>query len=81
MGLLWVISMGQPDVGQIYGAGAAVLQMWVRSMGQVLLWGRSGSDLWGRCCCGADAGKIDGAGAAVGYMWVRSVGQVLVCCC
>ena len=42
MGLMWVKSMGQScsweHVGQIYEAGAAVLLMWVRSIGQELLW-------------------------------------------
>ena len=42
MGLMWVKSMGQScsweHVGQIYGAGAAVGLMWVRSLGLKLLW-------------------------------------------
>ena len=54
-------------------------QMWVRSMGQELLWGRYGSDLWGRSCCGADEGQIYGAGAAVGLIGIRSMGQELLC--
>ena len=53
-------------------------QMWVRSMGQELLWGRCGSDLWGRRCCGAEVGQIYGAGAAVGQMGVRSMRQDLL---
>ena len=44
------------DVDQIYGAGAAVGLRGVRSMGQELLWGRCGSDLWCWSCCGADGG-------------------------
>ena len=52
--------------------------MWVRSMGQEMLWGRCGSDLWGRSCCGADVGQIYGAGATVGLMLVRSMGQELL---
>ena len=53
--------------------------IWVRSMGQELLWGRCGSDLWGRSCCGADVGQFYGAGAAVWLMRVRSMGQELLC--
>ena len=34
-------------------------------MRQELLWGRWGSDLWGRSCCGADVGQIYRSGAAV----------------
>ena len=57
-------------------------------MGQELLWGRLGSDLWGRSCCGSDlwgrnrcgpdVGQIYGAGAAVLQMWVRSMVQELL---
>ena len=65
-------------MGQIYGAGAAVGLLWVRSMGQELLWGRCGSDLWGRSCSGDDCGKIYRAGAAVRQMWVRSIGKDLL---
>ena len=75
-------------MGQIYGTGSALGHIWVRSMGQQLLWGRCGSDLWGRSCCGADVGQIYGAGALVGLMrvrplrleliWVRSVCQELM---
>ena len=53
--------------------------LWVRSMGQRLLCGRCGSDLWGRSCCGAYVGQIYMARAAVGHMWVRPMGQVLLC--
>ena len=35
---LWGKGCCVADVGQIYGAGAAVGQMWVRTMGQELLW-------------------------------------------
>ena len=40
-------------------------QIWVRSMGQELLCGKCGSDLWGRSCCGSDVGQIYTSGAAV----------------
>ena len=45
--------------------------MWVRSIGQELLW----SYLWGSSCFTYDVFQINGAGAAVGLMWVRSMGQ------
>ena len=75
---LWGRSYCGADVGLIYGAGAAVRQMCVRSIWQVLLWVICVSDLWGRICCGADVGKIYGAGDALGQMWVRSMGQELL---
>ena len=65
-------------MSQIYEAGAAVGLMCVRSMGQELLCGLCGSDLWGMSCCGADVGQIYGARAAVVQMWVRSMGQELL---
>ena len=82
MRLMGVRSMGRSccgaDVGQSYGAGATVGQIWVRSMGQEMVCGRCGSDLWCKSCCGADVGQIYGAGAAVGLMWVRSMAQELL---
>ena len=70
-------------MGQIYGGGAVLGQMWVRSMwqekllvrsmGLVLLRGRCGSDLWVRRCCGDDMGQIYGAGAAVEMRRVRTM--------
>ena len=65
-------------MGQIYWAGAAVGNMCVRSMGQELLWGRCGSDLWVSSCCGSDVGQIYRSADAVGLMWVRSMGQELL---
>ena len=53
-------------------------RMWVRPMGQELLWGTCGSDLCVRSCCGAHVGQINGAGDAVGQMWVRSMGQEML---
>ena len=50
----------------------------IRSMGQKLLWGTCGSDLWVRRCCEVDVGKICGAGAAVRLIGVRSMGQELL---
>ena len=52
--------------------------MWVRSMGQELLWGTCGSDLWGRSCRGDDVGQIYGAGVAVGNMRDISMVQNLL---
>ena len=63
---------------EIYGAGIAVVLMWVRYMGQEQLWGCLGSDLWGRSCYGADVGQIYGAGAAVEVLCVRSMGQEML---
>ena len=57
---LWARFSCGADVSQIYGAGAAVGHMWIRSMGQELLW----ELLWVSCC-----------GAAVGLIGVRSIVQ------
>ena len=82
MGLMWLRSLGRSccgaDVGQSYGAGSAVWQMWVRSMEQELLWGTCELDPLVRRWCGADLGQMYGAGADVGLMLVRSIGQELL---
>ena len=62
----------------VYWAGAAVVLMCLRSMRHELLWGRCGSDLLGRSCCGAHGYQIFGAGAVVGHMSVDLCGRS--CC-